>query len=154
MGWVVLPPSKIYQCSSLLIIFSLATLQRGDHGYSELKTHLASRSPSRRPRSVPGAPAAPTLRLPKNPGVGRGDEPRGRAGVAGPQLKPNSAAKGQHHPPVRPPERSWDRHPSAGAASTVPATARLLKTRRPPLGWAACFLCCPLSGFPVFCSLG
>lgn len=62
----------------------------------------------------------------KSRSPGRGDEPRGRAGVVGPQLKPNPAAKGQHQPLVRPPARSRDSRPSA--AATAPATARLPKT--------------------------
>lgn len=145
-------PLSKYTSAPHYSLFSFSLLcRRGEHGYSELRTHLASRSPSCRPRFVPGAPAAPTPRLPKSRCPGRGDEPRGQAAVAGPQLQPNSAAKGQHQPRVQPPARSWDSHPSAGAAATVPADSASPKDKVavPGMGclfplfsgqWVSCFL--------------
>lgn len=116
--------------------------RRGEHGYPGIKAPLASGSGS---CPVPGAPAAPAQNpKPRCPGEEMGP---GRAGVT--RLGPNRAAKGRHQ------------QPGAGTVLTPspalpqgPATARLPKTGRLSPGWAACFLCSPLSAFPVFRSFG
>lgn len=122
MGWVVLPPSKIYQCSYCSLFSPSLLCRRAEHGYSEIKTHLAGRSVSRRPEHLQHRPRA-SPKIPEPWERGRAPGPGG-GGRTSAEAEPGR--QHQHHPLVRPPARSWDSRPSA--AATVPATARLPKT--------------------------
>lgn len=118
-------PLPKYTSAPHCSLFSLSLLcRRAEHGYSELKTHLAGlclagralcpEHLQHRPRASPKIPA-PSLGEGTSPGAGRGCQ------------TPAEAELGQHrYPLVRPPARSWDSH-RASAAATVPATARLPK---------------------------
>lgn len=121
MGWVVLPPFQIYQCSSLLIIFSPAALQARR---ARLLRALNSSLPAG-PGLAGRALCRSTCSTSQNPGaLGEGTSPGARRGGRSPGV-----AELGHQGPAAPSGSATStvlgQPPEPGAAAALPATARL-----------------------------